>query len=243
MEKIKNVNKMKDFLVIGLGRFGKAVATELYAKGNDVLAIDKEQQVINDIEGKVSSAIIADATSMEVLHSLGARNFDCAIVCIGNSIESSLLVVQNCKELGVKYVIAKAQNEQHAKILNAIGVETIILPESFAGKKLASILNRSGLNELANLTDDFKIFEMLVPKNWDGLQIEELELEKKYKIAPMFLKREDEILLSKEDLELKEGDAIVLAGNTAKIEDLLSSMGSAEDMNIVLNSVFGHLDE
>lgn len=243
MEKIKNIQKMKDFLVIGLGRFGKAVATELYAKGNDVLAIDKEQQSVNDVDGKVSSAIIADATSMEVLHSLGARNFDCAIVCIGNSIESSLLIVQNCKELGVKYIIAKAHNEQHAKILNAIGVETVILPESFAGKKLANILNRSGLNELANLTDDFKIFEMIVPSTWDGLKVSELELEKKYKIAPMFLKRDEEILLSKDDLQLKDGDAIVLAGNASKIEDLISSIGSPEDINIILNSVFGQLDE
>ena len=160
MDKVKNSQKMKDFLVVGLGRFGKSVASELYSMGNEVLAIDKNQQNVLDIEGKVSTAVTADATSMDVLHSLGARNFDCAIVCIGDSIESSLLVVQNCKELGVNFIIAKAQSEQHSKILTSLGVDTVILPESFAGKKLASLLNKSGINEVVELTTDFKIFEI-----------------------------------------------------------------------------------
>ena len=123
MEKTKKFEKMKDFVVIGLGRFGKSVALELFAMGKEVLAIDKSSQNTNVLADKVTSAVAADASSYEILHSLGVQNFDCAIVCIGDELESSLLVVQSCKELGVKYIIAKAKSEHHSKILYALVVD------------------------------------------------------------------------------------------------------------------------
>jgi len=239
MEKSKNIGKMKDYLVIGLGKFGRSVATQLYEMGNEVLAIDKNPQNVSEVEGKVSTAVTADATSYEVLHSLGAQNFDCAVVCVGDSIESSLLIAQACKELEVNFIIAKAKSEQHAKILYALGVDTVILPEKFAGKKLANLLTKSGINELVDLSTDFKMFEMPVPEQWIDKNIEDLKIDRKYRLSIVFVKREDEVLLSKSRIKFQEGDVLVLAGESSKINSLASTIQNHDNINNALNSVFG----
>ena len=102
--------KMNQFVVIGLGRFGKSVATTLASRGKEVLVIDTNREAINQIEGQVSGAVVADATGNDVLHSLGVQNFDCAINCIGGNLQASILVTYICKELGVSYVVARSTN-------------------------------------------------------------------------------------------------------------------------------------
>ena len=142
MDKTKKIDKMKDFVVIGLGRFGRSVAQELFTMGKEVLAIDKNSQNTNILADKVTSVVTADASSYEILHSLGVQNFDCAIICIGGELESSLLVVQSCKELGVKYIIAKAGNKLHKDILNRLNIDEVVFPEEFVGESTAeNILN------------------------------------------------------------------------------------------------------
>ena len=141
--------------------------------------------------------------------------------------------------MGVNFIIAKAQSEQHAKILTSLGVDTVILPESFAGKKLASLLNKSGINEVVDLTTDFKIFEMVVPESWQDKEISSLRLGDKYKISIVFIKRGDEVLVSREDVVLNAGDVLVLAGESKKIKTLASMISTPEDINSALNSVFG----
>lgn len=230
--------KMKDFAVIGLGRFGKSVAQELFAMGKEVLAIDSDSQVVSAIADRVSSAVTADATSHEVLTSLGVQNLDCAIICIGDDLESSLLVTQSCKELGVKYVIAKAKSEHHAKILSTLGVDLVISPESFAGKKLAAMLARPGVNEIVHLTDDFKIFEMTLPEVWNDKLVKEINMTRKYKMSIVFVKREDEVLSPDADMQLKEGDTLLLAGFGNKIDNLISLVSSQEELNNTLKDVF-----
>lgn len=239
MEKAKKLGKMKDFVVIGIGRFGKSVAIELFAMGNEVLAIDKVSQNVASVEGKVSSAVTADATSYDILYSLGVQNFDCAIVCIGDELESSLLVVQLCKELGVKYIIAKAKSDQHSRILYALGVDLVIFPENYAGKKLANMLAIQGINELVDLTNEFKIFEMPVPEDWKDRILRDINMTKKYKISIVFVKRGDEVLSPDPDMELLEGDALVLAGHSSKINSLAGLIKTQEDVSNSLKDVFG----
>ena len=235
----KKLEKMKDFLVVGLGRFGRSVATELFAMGNEVLAIDKNSQNVVAVEGKVSTAVTADATSYDILYSLGAQNFDCAIICIGDELESSLLIVQLCKELGVKYIIAKAKSDRHSQILYALGVDLVIFPENFAGKKLANMLAVQGINELVDLTNDFKIFEMPMPEVWQEKTIRELNIPKKYKISIVFIKRGEEVLSPEPDMTLLDGDILVLAGFSSKIGSLASLIKTQEDINNSLKDVFG----
>lgn len=240
MEKNKKLEKMKDFAVIGLGRFGKSIALELFAMGKEVMAIDKNSQIVNSVVDKVSSAITADACSLEILHSLGVQDVDCAIVCIGGELESSLLVVQSCKELGVKYIIAKAKSEHHSKILYALGVDLVIFPENFAGKKLAGMLATPGINELVHLTDDFQIFEMVLPEAWQDKVLREINMPRKYKTSVVFIKREGAVLSPDPDMQLLAGDVLVLAGFSNKITNLSNLHKDQEDINNSLKDVFGN---
>jgi len=239
MEKNKKLDKMKDFVVIGLGRFGKSVALELFAMGKEVMAIDKNSANVSVLADKVSSAVTADASSYEILQSLGIQDLDCAIVCIGEELESSLLVVQSCKELGVKYIIAKAKSEHHSKILYALGVDLVIFPESFAGKKLANMLATPGINELVHLTDDYKIFEMPIPEVWKDKLVKDLNMPRKYKMSIVFIKRGDEVVSPEADMQLLEGDTLVLAGLSSKINNLSDLVSTQEDINNSLKDVFG----
>ena len=233
------MEKMKDFVIIGLGRFGKSIATQLYTQGHEVLAIDNNQIETNRINGKVSSAVTADATSFEIMHALGVQNFDCAIVCIGEELEASLLVVEVCKELKIKYIIAKAKNEQHAKILYALGVNQVVFPENFAGKKLANMLSTPGINELVDLTGDYKIFEMPLPDEWANKSIRDINMPKKYKVSIVVIKRDNEIITPDPDLDLQDGDRLVLAGQYSKINALVELIKEPEEIQNSLSSVFG----
>lgn len=237
------MKKMKDFVVIGLGRFGKSVASQLYTMGKEVLAIDRSQLETNQMEGKVSSAITADATKYEIMHSLGVQNFDCAIVCIGEALEASLLVVEACKELNIGYIIAKAKSEQHAKILKALGVDLVISPEDFAGKKLASMLTTPGINELVELTEDYKIFEMSLPDGWQNRTIRDINMPKKYKVSIVVIKRNEQVIMPEPDMELLEGDRLVLAGDNSKIYALINLIKEPEEIQNSLSSVFGINEE
>ena len=233
------MEKMKDYIVIGLGRFGRSVATSLYTMGNEVLAIDRDQEAINKVKDNVSTAVIADASYKETLYSLGAQNFDCAIICMAD-IESSLLAAQICKELEIKYVIAKAQNDQHGKILASLNVDLIIYPEDFVGKKLASLLAKPGINELVELTDDFTIFEMTNPESWNNKIVEELNVRKKYGISIVFIKRDNKILSPDATTELLDGDVLIIAGQKTKIQDLANLTTGHNDAVASLISVFGN---
>ena len=237
------MKKMKEFVVIGLGRFGKSVATQLYTMGNEVLAIDKNQLETNQMEGKVSSAVTADATKYEILHSLGVENFDCAIVCIGEALESSLLVVEVCKELKIGYIIAKAKSEQHAKILKALGVDLVVSPEEFAGKKLTNMLSTPGINELAELTEDYKIFEMSLPDGWRDKTIRDINMTKKYKVSIIVIKRNNEVLMPDPEMILVEGDKLVLSGESSRFYALLNLIKEPEEVKQSLSSVFGTPDK
>ena len=237
-KKSKIMEKMKDFVVIGINRLGASVATHLYAMGKEVLVIDKTQSRITGLNNKVSTAVTIDATSYEVLHSLGVQNFDCAIICINDDLQGSLLSAQNCKDLGVKYVIATAQSEQHARILTALGVDLIIYPEEFVGSKLASMLSKPGVHELVELTDDFKIFEMKLPESWAGKKIEDVNIRKKYKLSIVFIKRGKEVLIPEPEMDLIEGDTLVVAGESAKIIVDASLINDSSDIEEQLSSVF-----
>lgn len=239
-KKAKIIEKMNDFVVIGINRLGASVATHLYASAKEVMVIDKSQQRIANVNNKVSTAVTADATSFDVLHSLGVQNFDCAIICINDDLEGSLISAQNCKDLGVKYVIATAQSDQHARILTALGVDLIIYPEEFVGSKLASMLSKPGINELIELTDGFKIFEMKLPESWSGKKVEELNMRKKYKLSIVFIKRDKEVIIPEPDIELFEGDTLVVAGESAKINAIANLINGNSDIEEQLNSVFSN---
>jgi trk system potassium uptake protein TrkA len=124
---------MKQFVIFGMGKFGESIATSLYNMGHEVLAVDKDQERVQDISDKVTHAVQIDATDENTLKAIGYRNFDVAVVAIGQDIQSSILITLLCKEAGVKYVLAKAQNELHSKLLYKIGADKVVFPERDMG--------------------------------------------------------------------------------------------------------------
>ena len=136
---------MKTFAVIGLGRFGSAIALELSALGHEVMAVDINEEKVQQVADKVTHAVTADARKLEVLQALGLRNFDCAVVAMGGDVGNSALVTLNLKELGIPKVVCKAQSHVHRKVLEKIGADRVIFPEYEMGQKVAQGLSSSNV--------------------------------------------------------------------------------------------------
>lgn len=209
----------KQFVVIGLGRFGSSVAETLYGLGNDVLVIDKNEDLIQDISDKVTHAVQMDATDEGALRTLGLRNFDVAVVTIGSNIQASVMVTLLIKELGVKYIIAKGNSDLHAKVLYKIGADRVILPEKDMGVRVAHNLVSESILDFIELSPDYSIMEIEAPDEWKDKTIRELKLRSKYGINVMAIKRDDEINLS------PPADFMV------KSKDIFVAIGSAEDLS------------
>lgn len=172
---------MKSFLVIGLGRFGSALATQLCAQGNEVLAVDLRPERVQGVADQVTQAVTADARDPEVLHSLGARNFDCAVVAMGgDDLGTSALIVLSLKELGLPKVVAKASDAIHRKVLEKIGADTVVFPEQQTALRLAHSLSSGGILNFIELSKEFSIAERKVPDVWVGKSIVELNIRVKY---------------------------------------------------------------
>ncbi|NLK95410.1 MAG: TrkA family potassium uptake protein [Clostridiales bacterium] len=219
----------KQFIVIGLGRFGTSVARTLYELGNDVLVIDNNEDLVQDISDSVTHAVQMDATDENALRSLGLRNFDVAVVTIGDNIQASVMVTLLVKELGVKYIIAKGNSDLHAKVLYKIGADRVILPEKDMGVRVAHNLVSSNILDYIELSEDYSIMEIQVLDEWCNKPIKDLKLRSKYGINVMAIKRNDNINLnpSADDL-IKENDILVAIGSA---EDLSSLEGMIVKVN------------
>jgi trk system potassium uptake protein TrkA len=187
---------MKSIVVVGLGRFGSAVATQLCALGNEVLVIDSHPDQVQAIADRVTHAVVGDATDEEVLRSLGVRNFDCAIVAIGSDLSASVLITLSLKELGVQSVICKAQSMAHKKVLEKIGADRVVFPEREMALKLAQSLTSSSVLDYIELSPDYGIAEVAVPTAWVGKTIREVNVRAKYGVNILALKIEGEMIVS-----------------------------------------------
>ncbi|MCX7694981.1 MAG: TrkA family potassium uptake protein [Caloramator sp.] len=213
--------KSKQFVVIGLGRFGSSIAKTLYSLGHEVLAIDIDEEVVQDISDHVTHAVQADATDEATLKSLGIRNFDIAVITIGSDVQSSVLVTLLVKELGVKYVIAKAQNELHAKVLYKIGADRVVFPERDMGIRVAHNLCSSNILDYIELSPDYSIMEVTALEEWEDKTLKELNFRTRYGINVMAIKRGNDINISPaaEDV-IKKGDILVVIGGTDDIKNI-----------------------
>lgn len=218
----------KQFVVIGLGRFGMSVAQTLYSLEHDVLAIDRNEDLVQDISDSVTHAVQMDATDEAALKTLGIRNFDVAVITIGTNIQDSVMVTLLVKELGVKYIIAKANSELHAKVLKKIGADRVILPEKDMGVRVAHNLVSSNILDYIELSPDYSIMEIEAPDEWTDKTLKDLNLRSKYGINVMAIKRNDEINISPSALDLIESkDIIVAIGSSeelSKLEGLIVNM-------------------
>lgn len=218
--------KSKQFVVIGLGRFGESVAKTLYGLGHDVLVIDMDEDRVQEISDSVTHAVQMDATDESALRTLGLRNFDVAVVTIGSNIQASVMVTLLVKELGVKYIIAKGQSDLHAKVLYKIGADRVVLPEKDMGVRVAHNLVSASILDYIELSPDYSIMEMKALEEWNGKTLKELKLRSKYGINVMAIKKDDDINISPSADEVISDDDIIVAigsaGDLAKIEEIMA---------------------
>ncbi|MPQ42633.1 potassium channel family protein [Clostridium tarantellae] len=218
----------KQFVIIGLGRFGSSVAKTLYALGNDVLAIDINEDLVQDISDSVTHAVQMDATDEGALRTLGIRNFDVAVVTIGANIQSSVMATLLVKELGVKYIIAKGNSDIHAKVLYKIGADRVILPEKDMGVRVAHNLVSSSILDYIELSPDYSIIEIETPEEWHNKTLRDLSLRSRYGINVMAIKKGHDVNISPYAEDIVEPNDIVVA------------IGSAEDLSKLEESISNH---
>lgn len=204
----------KEYVVIGLGRFGGSIVRELNALDIDVMAIDSDENRINEYSNIATHAVVADTTNEAVMKSLGIRNFDHVIVGIGDNIQSSTLTTLILKELGVKKVTAKAQNDYHAKILNKIGADAIVHPERDMGRRIAHHISSDNVLDYLELTDEYSVAEIKANERLAGKSIVTLDIRNHYGISILAIKRGKQILVSPDpNKSIEIGDILIIIGN------------------------------
>jgi len=212
---------MKQFIVLGLGKFGSAVATTLVELGHEVLGVDNDEERVDALKDKITQAVQADITEEKVLKELGVKNFDAAIVGITTDLEASILVTMMLKEMGLKYIIAKAQNNLHAKVLEKIGVDKIVFPERDMGARIARSLITPNIKDYIELEPDYSIIEIEALPEFVDKTLSELDLRNKYGINVLAIKRNNSFNISPQAKDIiKKGDLLIVIGETKKITEL-----------------------
>ncbi|WP_332647669.1 potassium channel family protein [Lysinibacillus sp. 54212] len=210
---------MKQYAVIGLGRFGRSVAKRLYEAGQEVLGIDSNDERVEDAEFFVTHALVADTTEEKALKAIGITNFDCVIVAIGNDIQSSVLTVSLLKELGIKKVIAKALGKRHGQVLEKVGADWIIFPERDMGERVANQLLSPNMLNYIELSKEHSIEEMMIPEKMANKSLRELDIRAKYNISVITILKGDDIIVSPSpDQLIEKGDILVMIGKKRDLE-------------------------
>ena len=211
----------KQFAVIGMGRFGSSVATALYRLGYQVLAIDENEERIEQVLNMVTHAVQANCTDEEALRAIGIRNFDVVVVAIGEDIQASILTSLILKEMGVKMLVVKAQSELHGKVLAKIGVDKVIFPERDMGLRLAHSLISPNILDYIELSDDYSIVDIQVPPRMVGKNLRELDIRAKYGCNVMAIKTGDRMNIApRAEDTIKENDVLVVVGSNENLRKL-----------------------
>lgn len=211
----------KEFVVFGLGRFGKSVATALAESGCEVLVVDDSEDKIKDVADVVTYAIKADVTDADALATLGISNFDGAIVAIGENLEASVMVTILVKEMGIPYVLAKAQTELHAKVLRKVGADMVVFPEKETGIRIAHNLVSGNFFDAVELSSTYSLIDIDPLDEWDGHSLKELNLRARYKINVIGIKKNEILDINPDaDIPLSKEDVLVVIGENEVLNKL-----------------------
>ncbi len=214
----------KEYIVIGLGRFGNSIARQLEANGCTVLAIDRNEQRIRQIAEYVTLAMCLDVSNEESLEEIGGRNFDGAIISIGHSLDASVLATIWAKEQGIGQVIAKAYDEMQGKILTKIGADKIVYPEKEIGVQLANDLAFNHLFDAIELSSEYSIAEIMTLTDWIGKDLREIRLREKYGVNAIAIKRSGTLIVNPPaDAPTKKEDIFLLLGTNATLKKIASA--------------------
>ena len=212
---------MKTYAVFGLGRYGMAVERELAENGREVMAVDKDERIVNDMASFLPICKCADVTDAEVISRLGIGNIDVVIVCMASNFEASVMAVTLCKEAGAKTVIAKCADEMQQKILLRVGADQVVFPENESGIRLAKNLVSSGFIDMLSLSRDAAIVEIDVKGEWCGKNLIELNLRKKYGINVVAIKKDETVNVNiNPEQALDAESTLIVIANTSKLAKL-----------------------
>ena len=213
---------MKSYVVIGLGRFGAELATRLYACGEEVMAIDTDEGLVDKIADRVTRAVAADARDPDVLKKLGAENFDRAVVAVGSDLAASALITMNLKALNVPFIICKAHDDTYKSILEKLGADRVIIPEREVADKLALGLTHAGVMEYIELSQEFGIVEMEPIPEWVGKTIRELELRTRYGVNVIAVRSSEDAIKIPPDIDtpIPSNVVMVMLGKYEMFENL-----------------------
>lgn len=211
----------KEFVVFGLGRFGASVAKALADNGCQVMAVDSEQSKVEAIADAVTYAVCTDVTDAEAIQSLGIRNFDGAIVAIGENLEASVMVTILAKEMGIPYILAKAQTNLQAKVLKKVGADMIVFPEQETGIRIAHNLVHGNFFDAIELSTQYSMMDFAVPEEWVGKSLRELNVRATKKINIIGIKRAGTLEITPEpDAPLLADDVLIIIGKNQALSKL-----------------------
>ncbi|WP_311491903.1 TrkA family potassium uptake protein [uncultured Anaerococcus sp.] len=211
--------KNKNVLVLGLGRFGSALARKLFEKGVEVMAVDRDYTKVQRMADQVTYAAQADMTDEEAMKDLGIKNFDIAVIATGSNIEASIEATLLCKDAGITTVVAKATTATHERILEKIGADKIIFPELDSGERLARVIAGSNLLEFIEFSKEFSLAEVRVHKAWIGKNLMDLDFRNKYNLNVVAFERSGQTIINPgPHTEIEKNDLIVIIGKKDDVE-------------------------
>lgn len=213
----------KQFVVLGLGSFGASVAVTLQKLGCDVVAVDQDMELVSEIAEKVTYAMQADIENPRLLESLGSKNFDGMVIASSENLEGSILATLAAKEMGIPYILCKALDERHARVLRKIGADAVVFPEEEMGRKIAKNLVSANLADWIELSPDYSIVETAIPERWVGRTLKELDVRRAYEVNVVGIKEEEEgrvEITPDPDLPLRDGMILMLIGANEALEKI-----------------------
>ena len=212
---------MKSYIVIGLGLFGSSLAKNLCKLGAEVLAMDIRSELVQQLANDVTHAVVGDGQDKEVLKALGVRNFDCAIIAIGEDLAASVLTTMTLKELGVPFIFCKARNETHRRVLEKLGVDRVLIPEQEHAQRLARTLTSHNVLDYIELSEDYGILELPAPKHWVGRTIRDLNVRAKLGVNIIAVQSGGKTNVAPgAAYEVRQGDVMVIIGDSFALEEV-----------------------
>ena len=215
------MSQKKTYAVFGLGRYGSTVAKELCANGAEVLAVDIDQDIVNDTVTMIPYCKCADVTDPETIRQLGISNMDVVIITMATNLEASVMATMLCKEAGVKTVIAKCASEMNCRILEKVGADRVVFPESESGIRLAKSLISSGFVDILDISDDASMVSLEVRPEWANKNLLELNLRKKYGINIVAIIENEHVIVNIDpEMPLKKDMSLIVIADTARLSKL-----------------------
>ncbi len=219
---IPHNNERKEFVIIGLGRFGASLATTLYSYGHGVLAMDADMRLVQRLSKELPHVVQMDATNKAGYEELGIGNFDTALVCVGSDFEVNMLATVILQQIGVKRIICKARTRTQKDILLKIGANEVILPEHEAGVRLGQRLAATGFVDYMAINEEISVVEMKAPANVVGKNLMESQLRQKYHLVVVAIRRTNSVIvLPKADEVILQDDILVVLGRPGDCESVV----------------------